>query len=314
MPAPAVSIVVPAYNSAPFIAGTLNSVFAQTFTDYEVLVVNDGSPDTPAFEAAIAPYRDRIVYLVQGNSGPSGARNLAIREARGEFIALLDSDDEWLPQYLEEQVARMRAEPSLALLYSDGVIVGGALDGRRLMEVTPSHPQVTVERLIAEECTVLTSCTVARRQALVDAGLFPEQFRRSEDAHLWLRVALHGGRIAWHATPLVRHRRREGSLANDTSAMVRAYIDVLTDLDPLPFTAGQRALIARQLARRRALVALEEGKQLFMAGRYPEAAAALARARVNEPALPRQLRFGLLEMGLRVAPRLLHRAYATMRV
>jgi hypothetical protein len=96
--------------------------------------------------------------------------------------------------------------------------------------------------------------------------------------------------------------------------MVRAYIDVLTDLDPLPFTAGQRALIARQLARRRALVALEEGKQLFVSGRYPEAADAMARARANEPALPRQLRFGLLEMGLRVAPRLLHRAYATMRV
>ncbi|MGE0445391.1 MAG: glycosyltransferase family 2 protein [Vicinamibacterales bacterium] len=315
MPAPAVSIVIPAYNSAPFIAGTLESVFAQTFTDYEVLVVNDGSPDTPAFEAALAPYRERITYLVQRNTGPSGARNLAIREARGEFIALLDSDDVWLPTFLEEQIRRMREQPSLALLYSDGSIVGGALDGRRLMEVTPSHPDVTVERLIAEECTVLTSCTVARRQALIDAGLFPDQFRRSEDAHLWLRVALRGGRIAWHATPLVRHRRREGSLSHDTPAMVRAYIDVLADLEPrLPFTPPQRALIRRQIARRKALVALDEGKQLFIAGRYPEAAEALARARANEPALPRQLRFGLLEMGLRVAPRLLHRAYATIRV
>jgi hypothetical protein len=97
--------------------------------------------------------------------------------------------------------------------------------------------------------------------------------------------------------------------------MVRAYIDVLNDLEPrLPFTPPQRALIRRQIARRKALVALDEGKQLFIAGRYPEAAEALARARVNEPALPRQLRFGLLEMGLRVAPRLLHRAYATIRV
>ena len=314
MPGPAVSIVIPAYNSAPFIADTLRSVFAQTFTDYEVLVVNDGSPDTPALERAIAPYRDRITYLVQRNSGPSGARNLAIRQARGDFVALLDSDDEWLPDYLEEQIRRMRDEPSIVLLYSDGVIVGGPLDGRRLMEVTPSHPEVTVERLIVEECTVLTSCTVARRQALIDAGLFPERFRRSEDAHLWLRVALRGGRIAWHATPLVRHRRREGSLSNDTAAMVRAYIDVLADLDPLPFTAGQRALIRRQVARRRALVALEEGRQLFIAGRYPEAAEALGRARAHEPTLPRQVRFGLLEMGLRVAPRLLHRAYATMRV
>src|SRR5688572_129688 len=135
MSAPLVSVVIPAYNSAAFIAETLDSVFAQSFADYEVLLVNDGSPDTPALEAALAPYRDRITYLVQANTGPSGARNLAIRRARGEFIALLDSDDVWLPEYLAEQVRRLRDDPSIALIYSDGIITGGPLDGRRLMEV-----------------------------------------------------------------------------------------------------------------------------------------------------------------------------------
>ncbi len=311
---PDVSVIIPAFNSAPFIADTLESAFAQTFTSYEVIVVNDGSPDTPALEAALAPFWDRITYLRQPNSGPSGARNLAIRMARGAYVALLDSDDVWMPEYLAEQMQLLRTQPTIDLIYSDAVIVGGPLDGRRLMDVTPSHPEVTTDRLIAEECTVLTSCTVARRSVLVDAGLFDERFRRSEDAHLWLRVSLAGGRIAWHPSVLVRHRRRPGSLSNDTPAMVRAYIDVLEDLDSrLSFSDGQRTLIGRQIARRRALVALDEGKQAFVAGRYSEAADALARARSCEPARTQQWRFGLLQLGVRVAPRLLHRAYDFLR-
>ena len=311
--APLVSVVIPAYNSAPFIAETLNSVFAQTYQAREVLVVNDGSPDTPALELALAPYRDRIVYLRQRNTGPSGARNLAIRHARGEYVALLDSDDMWLPDYLERQVERLHREPGLDLIYADGVITGGPLDGRRLMAVTPSKRSVTVERLIAEECTVLTSCTVARRAALLGAGLFDDRFRRSEDAHLWLKLALNGGRIAWQPTVLVRHRRREGSLSHDTPAMVRAYIDVLVDIDArFTLTSAQRTLLRRQISRREALVALDEGKQAFVAGRYPEAVAALGRARSAEPGLARQLRFGALQLGVRIAPRLLHRAYTAL--
>lgn len=308
--APLVSIVIPAYNSAPFIAETLESVFAQTFRDVDVFVVNDGSPDTLALEVELAPFLDRITYLRQANTGPSGARNLAIRQARGEYIALLDSDDVWEPRYLEEQIVRLSEESRLDLIYSDGVIDGGPLDGRRLMEVNPSHAVVTTERLIAEECTVLTSCTVARRTALLDAGLFDERFRRSEDAHLWLRMSLRGARLAWHPARLVRHRRRQGSLSDDRPAMIRAYIDVLEDLlGRCPLTPAQRRLMQRQIARRHAMVALDEGRQLFVAGRYPEAAAALAHARSSEPAFSQQLRYGLLHVGVRVAPRLLHRAY-----
>src|SRR5580704_11335265 len=101
---PAVSVIVPAYNTAEFIAETLDSVFQQTFTNSEVIVVNDGSPDTEKLEAVLEPFRHRIVYLKQENRGLSGARNTAIRKARGEFLAFLDSDDMWLPKYLETQV------------------------------------------------------------------------------------------------------------------------------------------------------------------------------------------------------------------
>jgi len=95
--APRVSVIVPAYNTAPFIAETLDSVFAQSMADFEVIVVNDGSPDTPALEQALLPYRARIRYIVQSNGGLSAARNTAIRASGSELVAFLDSDDVWEP-------------------------------------------------------------------------------------------------------------------------------------------------------------------------------------------------------------------------
>src|SRR5579864_1311902 len=116
---PLVSVIIPTYNTANFIKETLDSVFAQTFEDYEVIVVNDGSPDTQQLERVLEPYRDRIVYLKQENQGPSGARNTAIRHARGSFLAFLDSDDIWFPEFLSEQMMFFQNGPSLDLIYAD---------------------------------------------------------------------------------------------------------------------------------------------------------------------------------------------------
>ena len=99
--APRVSVIIPAYRVTDFIVDTLQSVFDQTFTDYEVILVNDGSPDTPRLERALEPYRDRIRYIVQENGGPARARNTAIRAARAPLIAQLDGDDQWFPTFLE---------------------------------------------------------------------------------------------------------------------------------------------------------------------------------------------------------------------
>src|SRR5215471_12596309 len=96
-PNPRVSIIIPAYNTASLIAPCLDSVFSQTFRDFEAIVVNDGSPDTPELEQALQPYRDKIIYIVQPNRRAAGARNTAIGTARGELLAFLDSDVSWLP-------------------------------------------------------------------------------------------------------------------------------------------------------------------------------------------------------------------------
>src|SRR3954463_33348 len=105
---PRVSVIMPSYNTAPLIGRCLDSVFEQTFQDFEVVLVNDGSPDTPQLERVLSPHLekhgDKIVYIKQENKRCAGARNTAIRNARGEFVAFLDSDDVWLPDHLAEQM------------------------------------------------------------------------------------------------------------------------------------------------------------------------------------------------------------------
>lgn len=118
-----VSVIIPTYK-ATHIGDTLESVFAQTFRDYEVIVVNDGSPETMQLERALLKHENRIHYLKQNNRGVSAARNTGIRSARGEFLAFLDSDDIWLPEFLTEQLKFFAAHPSLDMACADCVYFG----------------------------------------------------------------------------------------------------------------------------------------------------------------------------------------------
>ncbi|HEX6626160.1 MAG TPA: glycosyltransferase family A protein [Pyrinomonadaceae bacterium] len=294
------SVIIPAYNAAAYIGGALESVFAQTFEDYEVIVVNDGSPDTPALERALAPYAGRIAYVEQENRGPSGARNAAIEAARGHYVALLDSDDEWLPEYLAEQVGMFEADPRLDMVYADAELFGdSSLAGKTFMESAPSRGPVTFESLLRYESSIITSGTVARKQALVEAGLFDEAFVRCEDFDLWLRLAHRGGRISYQRRVLARHRAHAGSLAADPILMVEAQIRVLEkSLHLQPLTAAQRELIERQRLNCSAQIDLERGRRHFAGGEYEQASAALRRA--NDFYRSRRLR--LVLWALRAAP------------
>jgi glycosyltransferase involved in cell wall biosynthesis len=307
---PAVSVVVPAYNVASFIAEALESVYAQTFKDYEVIIVNDGSPDTEELERALAPYRGRLVYLRQENAGPSAARNAGIRRARGRYVALLDGDDEWLPTYLEEQLEAL-AE-GLDLVYCDALLFGeGELVGRTFMETCPSRGPVTVESLLAQRCTVITSCVVARREALCAVGLFNEEYRRSEDFDLWVRMAHAGARLGYQRKVLARHRMRGDSLAADTTRMHEAAIGVYTDLArTLELTQREREAATAELTNYEFDLALARAKRELSAGEYARAAEEFSRARDLRRATGlRSLKLRLVLLCLSAAPRLTRRFY-----
>lgn len=264
-PAPTVSIIIPAYNTAAFIGNTMASVVAQTFTDYEIIVVNDASPDTPEMERALAPYRDRIICIVlEQNRGLAGARNAGIRVARGRYIALLDSDDEWEPTYLAEQVAIMESVPSLAVLYPNARIVGDHPHaGRTFMDVCPSHGEPTFRSVLTQKCNVFVG-VLARREALLRVGLFDESLRSVEDFDLWLRLLASGARMGYHRRVLVRYRKRRDSLSANPIWMAQRVVQVLDQLAArLDVAPDDRAAIAERQAYFRAMLDLAEGKHAF---------------------------------------------------
>ena len=297
-----VSVIIPAYNCAGFIGEALKSVFVQTYTDYEVIVVNDGSADTDELLKVLAPFRDRLTYLEQQNKGPSAARNAGVASAQGEFVAFLDSDDSWLPDYLAEQINFINGDPGFDMVYADAMLFGdGPLAGRSFMECAPSRGPVTFESLLRYETSVITSCTVVRRRSLIDAGLFDERFIRCEDFDLWLRLALSGARIGFQQKVLARHRTHGSSLAADQIAMVESQVQVLKKAqETLPLSASQRQLIESQLENCAAQIERERGKQYLASRDYEQAALSFSLA--NEFYKSRKLQ--LVIWGLRSAPRL----------
>lgn len=306
---PLVSVVIPAYNSAAYIGQALDSVYAQSFTDYEVIVVNDGSPDTKELSLALKPYEGRFIYLNQENCGPGGARNAAIRIARGQFIAFLDSDDYWLPDYLAAQLDHLLRDPTISLVCGDAYLVGdSALAGKTFMQLWPPNEPASFAKLVDMRCAVLTMCVVARKQALFDAGLFDSNFLRSEDYDLWLRLAYRGERFGYQNKVLAYHRIHTASLAADLQRLYQSQIDVYEkSLRTLDLSEDEQALIRQQIDRCNADLALEEGKEQILVRDYIRATERLSAA--NEYYRSRKLSIVLL--GLRIAPRLVR--YMSLR-
>jgi glycosyltransferase involved in cell wall biosynthesis len=308
--APLVSVIIPAYMAANYIRETLESVFAQTYHKFEVVLINDGSPDTEDFERAIAPHRGRITYIRQENRGPSAARNTGIRQARGEYLAFLDSDDLWYPTCLAALVElALGRQPACDLVYSDVLLFSDSqLDGRsrggrmmRYSEICPSIGALTFESLLREDCQAPTSCTMVRRQAAMLAGLFDEAFRRAEDYDLWLRIAHRASNMAYTRSVQGRHRLVPGSLSDDNLQMLEALVNVLGKLSgQLELIPNERLTLQNKLVEAKAQLALERGKAFLLVGDYDRALASLREARSSLGNT--KLRWALF--GLKLAPRL----------
>jgi glycosyltransferase involved in cell wall biosynthesis len=309
---PLFSIVIPAYKAADYIADALTSVRGQTTDDYEIIVVNDGSPDTDQLEKELQPYLADIIYIKRANGGPAAARNSGIRAARGEYVAFLDSDDQWIPTHLAQMRQLLRSDPTLDLMYGDAVNFGDAAhEGATTMEANPSEGRATFESLVLCKCTVVGSTVVARRQALVDAGLFDENLMQAEDFELWARLAYRGGRIDYTRNVHARRRIHKGNLTSDSigsyGGQATALRKLLRDLD-LPDVL--RSEMEKEVEKCEAAMALEKSKQQLAAGRYEEAVMELKRANASYQSRKLQLVLYLM----RTTPRLVRHMYLKQRV
>ncbi|MGP0019161.1 MAG: glycosyltransferase family 2 protein [Candidatus Sulfotelmatobacter sp.] len=295
---PQVSVVIPAYNAAAYVAGTLDSVFAQTFADFEVVLVNDGSPDTDRLEQELQPYLSLIRYFRQANRGPSAARNLGIREAKGSYVAFLDADDLWLPQHLSRQVERLENNKKLGLVYSDALHLRGDTLIGTAFERVPQSGEVNLESLLSEQCTINTSSVVVLRSALLQAGLFDESMSYCEDFDLWLRLAAIGTGMEYAREVQVGHRVSNGLAASRElmkRGRARAYQKFAASAAALD---AQRGVIEAKLKALDFEIHLERAKERILTGSYGEALSEVRMARtvMNQP----KLRWA--ELGLRYFP------------
>jgi glycosyltransferase involved in cell wall biosynthesis len=196
---PLVSVVIPTYNRAFFVTKAIDSVLNQTFVDYEVIVVDDGSSDNTS--KTLKQYQDKIKYIYQNNSGVSAARNTGIAVACGKWVAFLDSDDEWREDYLAQQIKHAVAFPEIIMQTANCLFIG--LDGKQesYFEINGSLGAFNrTDYLFVEQpfCFVVkhgpwqVGSTIIRRKAIIEAGLFDTKFKFSEDFDLMARVALQG--------------------------------------------------------------------------------------------------------------------------
>lgn len=220
---PAVSVIIPTYQRAHLVSEAIDSVLAQTYTNYEIIVVDDGSSDNT--RQVLSAYGELIRTIHQPNQGLPAARNSGICRARGQFIAFLDDDDLWLPHKLEKQVPLLDSQPDAGLIFSDVQF----MDEHGISKKT--YHQRFRPFLVIEPRTLFISnfipvpSVIIRRQCLETVGLFDESLQAAEDYDMWLRI-LENWRAILIKERLAVYRATPGSMQSDKERLLLNVIRV----------------------------------------------------------------------------------------
>ena len=303
---PEVSVIIPAYNSAAYINVALDSVLAQTFDRFEIIVINDGSPDTADLEREMERYSRSVRYITQENRGAAAARNAGIRIARGELVAFLDADDSYLPTFLARQVELLRSSGA-DLVHTDAHLFGDPrLIGQTFMGVQRASGEATPERLLSIETSVLTSAVVARKAALLDVNCFDESLRRGQDFDLWFRLSKAGFRFAYQPDVLVNHKIDDSGLSGGTISKLQRTVNILEFIEARGgLTESEKEALQSTVKRTRRDLSLESGKEKLLKRDFDGAEHDFEEAR--------KLRSGwkltVVSLGLRIAPEVTWRVF-----
>jgi glycosyltransferase involved in cell wall biosynthesis len=255
---PTFTIAMPAYNAGRTIGAAIRSVLAQTRPDFELLVVDDGSLDDTIAQVARFENDERVRLLRQENSGPGAARNLAINAGQGRYISMLDSDDLWLPTYLETMAAILDRDPDVGLAYTDAWVLDDATGRiRRTSAMHYQHPPrdpprdpLAFLRLLLKRGNFVFTSTTVRRDVLDRVGLFEAALKPAEDFGLWLRIVAGGFRAMRTPGNLAVYRKRPGSLSTNEAAIIegeRESVRLIVEEYDVP--EGIRALARARLRK-----------------------------------------------------------------
>jgi protein involved in polysaccharide export with SLBB domain/glycosyltransferase involved in cell wall biosynthesis len=261
---PKFSVVIPAYNMAPYIESCLESVFAQTDPDFEVLVVDDGSTDRTA--ELVKGFTDRRLRLIpQANGGLAAARNTGVRHAQGELVAFLDADDRWRPGKLAAHRQALDQDPEASVSYDWSIFINAQGEVTNLAMVQ-SRIALTHEALMLKNYLGNGSTSVVRRSVLEAVGSFEERLKRFVDQELWVRLAFQGHRFHLVPEVLTEYRVHPNSFTADTDRMLRGLEDFLTQIRTYaPQSVERFGPLARACTHR------WMARAQFVAGNYPKA-------------------------------------------
>jgi len=263
---PTVSVIMPVYNVEAYVAEAIESVLAQTYAHFELIIVDDGGTDR-SLQICRAYDDPRIRIVSQPNRGLAGARNTGILEARGAYIALLDSDDRWLPEKLALHVIHLDNNPGIGVSFSPSRFIDRGGRPMRLVQ-KPKLAGITAADIFCRNPVGNGSAPVIRRMALETVAFrhprepqrtcyFDESLRQSEDIELWLRLALAGDvRFAGIAPALTEYRVGGGGLSSQVVRQYQSWEQVVARLSSYAadFASAHvgraRAYQLRYLARR----------------------------------------------------------------
>ena len=222
-----ISVIIPNYNNAHFLGDAIQSVLNQTYQNFEIILVDDGSNDDS--QQVVSSFGDRVRYIWQENKGLGGARNTGISAANGEFIGFLDADDQWLPDFLDTMVLLTKENPDAAVFFSNARYMDD--HGRDLPQSVgvPSIPPEKIYHALLRANFIIPSTILAKRSVIVEEGLFDQTLKAlhgCEDWDLWLRIA---PRYKFIGTPacLVRYRLHGNTFSANPSRMQTAVRTVI---------------------------------------------------------------------------------------
>ena len=245
-PPPTFSVIIPAYQAAAFVADAVASALDQTAPPLEVVVCDDGSTDD--IDGALAPFSDRIVLVRQENRGLPAAKNAAARAASGDFVAILDADDVYLPERLEALGALGAQRPDLDIITTDVAIEA---DGEVLARLSDGNPfEVDDQRAAILRRNFIWSGAAVRRSRLQELGGFDEDVDCADDWDCWRRFIFAGSRIGMVDLPLARYRIRPDSMTSSRARDLRGQVDVISRaLAGGQLTARERSIAEETLRR-----------------------------------------------------------------
>ncbi|MEH2058127.1 MAG: glycosyltransferase family A protein [Nostoc sp.] len=244
-PTPKVSVIIPAYNAMSFLPQALDTLFNQTFQDFEVLIIDDGSSDHIATWAAEITHPN-VKLISQANQGQSVARNNGIRLSQSEYIAFLDADDLWEPTKLEKQVSAFIKNPELGLVDTWVFVVDEQDNILSKPEIYYDEGNVWLQ-MLELNLVMCGSSPMVRRECFETVGYFNQTIKGPEDWHMWTRIAAqYPFKII--CEPLVHYRQHPHSTSRNLELMVSNIIKAIEDLFesvPLQFQWKKRRAYGR---------------------------------------------------------------------